>query len=161
MNPRKRGESWLPALLFRLIKFQGRRSIAVSVSRRPRSAVVLAPLRSGADGVFSSCVNRFYAECNRARCAREIGMPPHCLFQKPLVPDDTLSFYPIRNCLYCSSKLQDVMRICLFIIKIIYSTEIYNTILYILYICVLLWHKKSMQYVCKSYTSKLFININI
>lgn len=93
MNPPERGE--FPALLFRLIKFQGRRSIAVRVSRRPQSALVLVPLWSSADGVFSSCVNRFYAECNREM--REGNSVPHCLFQKPLVLDDTLSLHPISR----------------------------------------------------------------
>lgn len=106
MNPRERGE--LPALLFRLIKFQGRRSIAVSVSRRPRSTVVLAPLRSSSDSVFSSCVNRFYAECNREMC--EGNSVPHCLLQKPLVPDDTLFFYPISRSLFFFQTRRCVMK---------------------------------------------------
>lgn len=121
MNPPERGE--FPALPFRLIKFQGRRSIAVPVSRRPRSALVLAPLRSSADGVFSSCVNRFYAECNREM--REGNSAPHCLFQKPLVSDDTLSFYPISGeiVFIFRRKFQDVTKTCLSIIEIVSSTE--------------------------------------
>lgn len=79
------------------------------VSRRPRSAVVLAPLRSSADGVFSSCVNRFYAKCNREM--REGNSAPHCLFRKPLVPDDTLSFYLI-SLLYFSSKFEGLTKKC-------------------------------------------------
>lgn len=65
-------------LLFRLIKFRRRRSIVPPVSRRPRSA--LAPLRHfgrAREGVFSSCVNRFYAECNRER-----GIVPLIVYSK-------------------------------------------------------------------------------
>lgn len=77
-----------------------------SVAAPTKCPVDLAALRLSAEGVFPSCVNRFYAECNRE--SREGNCAPHCLFQKPLAPDDTLRFYPISRpfVFFCEEKMQ-------------------------------------------------------
>lgn len=99
--------SFLPANKIPRVLVDRRAGVAAPT----KCSVALAALRLSVESVFPSCVNRFYAKCNRE--SREGNCAPHCLFWKLLAPDDTLRFYPIsRHRLYFSARRRCIFDFC-------------------------------------------------